>query len=171
VNVRDWYSGLTRRERNLVTVAGALAAVLLLYVGLVLPLQTLNGKGRQRLEQKTADLAWMRSVAPQVQAASARAPRAGASNESLVVLVDRTAREAGLGSALRGQSPDGDQGQRLRFEGVSFDALVGWLTALEQQHGVRIEAANVDQGAATGLVNASVTVRAPGTASPGATNS
>jgi general secretion pathway protein M len=167
MNLRDWYSGLSRRERNLVAVASALAAVFLLYVGLVLPLQTLYGKGTQRLEQKSADLAWMRSVAPQVQAAAARAPRAGAgaSSESLVVLVDRTAREAGLGGALRGQSPDGEQGQRLRFEGVSFDALVAWLASLEEQHGVRIEAANVDPGSASGLVNASVTVRAPGAAS------
>lgn len=165
MNVRDWYSGLTRRERNLVAVAGALAAVTLLYVGLVLPLQTLSAKGAQRLEQKTADLAWMRSVAPQVQAAAARAPTGAASGESLVVLVDRTARAAGLGAALRGQSPDGEQGQRLRFEGVSFDALVTWLASLEEQHGVRIEAANVDPGAASGLVNASVTVRAPGAAS------
>jgi type II secretory pathway component PulM len=171
MNVSDWYSGLTRRERNLVAMASALAAVLLLYLGLVLPVQTLYGKGMQRLEQKTADLAWMRSVAPQVQAAAARTPRAGASDESLVVLVDRTAREAGLGGALRGQSPDGEQGQRLRFEGVSFDALVAWLASLEEQHGVRIEAANVDPGAAAGLVNASVTVRAPGAASPGATSS
>lgn len=165
MNVREWYSGLTRRERNLVMVAGALAAITLLYIGLVWPLQTLHGNGALRLERKTADLAWMRSVAPQVQAAAARTAQGSASGESLVVLVDRTAREAGLGAALRGQSPDGKQGQRLRFEGVAFDALVAWLASLEQQHGVRIEAANVDTGAAVGIVNASVTVRAPGAAS------
>jgi type II secretory pathway component PulM len=124
----------------------------------------MHSKGAARLEQKTADLAWMRSVAPQVQAANA-APAAQGSGESLVVLVDRTARAAGLGSALRGQSPDGEQGQRLRFEAAPFDALLAWLANLEQQFGVRIEVASFDAGSAPGLVNASLTVRAASAAS------
>ena len=116
--LRDWLAGLAPRERNLVYAAGGLVIIALLYFVLVLPITTMAAKRAARVEQKTADLAWMRQVAPQVTAAAAAGGAAG-SGESLVVLVDRTGREAGLGGALRDQSPSGDQGLRLRLEAAS----------------------------------------------------
>jgi type II secretory pathway component PulM len=79
------------------------------------------------------------------------------------VLVARTAREAGLGEALRDQSPDGDAGLRLRLEAASFDTLVTWLGSLQQQYGVTIESANID-AAAPGLVNATLSLKQGGAA-------
>jgi len=84
--------------------------------------------------------------------------RGAKSGESLVVLVDRTGREAGLGGSLRDQSPSGEHGLRLRLEGAPFDALVAWLASLQQQYGVTIEAASIDAAGAPGLVNASLTL-------------
>ena len=163
--LRNWLAGLAPRERNLVYAAGGLAIIALLYILLVLPITTMAAKRAARVEQKTADLAWMRQVAPQVAAAAAAGAAAG-SGESLVVLVDRTGREAGLGSALRDQSPSGDQGLRLRLEAASFDVLVVWLASLQQQHGVRVEAATIDATATPGLVNASLTLTHGATAGP-----
>lgn len=157
--VRAWLAGLSQRERMLVLAAGAVAAVGVLYVALVLPLTTMASRREARVERKAADLAWMREVAPAVTAA---AKAGGAvevpSGESLVVLVDRTAREAGLGGALRDQSPNGENGLRLRLEGAGFDTLVEWLGRLQQRHGVHIEAANFDATGSPGLVNASLTL-------------
>ena len=114
MNVRDWVGNLSPRERNLVYAAAALLAVALLYLVLVLPFTTTNKKLSARVEQKTADLAWMRQAAPQAMAAAGMASTAG-SGESLVVVVDRTAREAGLGGSIRDQSPNGNAGLRLRL--------------------------------------------------------
>jgi general secretion pathway protein M len=163
--LRDWLAGLAPRERNLVYAAGGLVIIALLYFVLVLPITTMAAKRAARVEQKTADLAWMRQVAPQVAAAAAAGAAAG-SGESLVVLVDRTGREAGLGGALRDQSPSGDQGLRLRLEAASFDVLVVWLASLQQQHGVKVEAATIDATATPGLVNASLTLTHGATAGP-----
>jgi general secretion pathway protein M len=155
--LRQWLAGLSARERNLVYLAAGLLAVAALYFALVLPLSTAAAKRAARVEQKATDLAWMRQVAPQAMAAAASG--AGASgSESLVVLVDRTGREAGLGSAIRDQSPSGEHGLRLRLEAASFDVLVAWLASLQQQHGVRVEAATIDAAGAPGLVNASLTL-------------
>jgi general secretion pathway protein M len=161
MNVRDWLDSLSARERNLVYAAGALVSVALLYLVLVLPVQTSGNRMASRVGQKTADLAWMRAQAPQAMAAAGAARSSG--GESLVVLVDRTAREAGLGTSLRDQSPDGNSGLRLRIEGASFDTLVTWLASLQQQHGVSIEAANID-AAAPGLVNATLSLKQAGAA-------
>ena len=157
MNVRAWYDSLAERERRLVLIAGGFVAIALLWLLLVLPLHTITAKRAARVEKKTADLVWMRSMAPQVAAARSSGSTTS-SNESLVVLIDRTARQAGLGSSLRDQSPNGAHSLRLRLESASFDSLVAWLALLQQQHGVAVETANVDVGSAPGLVNASVTV-------------
>jgi general secretion pathway protein M len=157
--LRQWLAGLAPRERNLVYLAAGLLAVAVVYFALVLPLTTASARRAARIEQKTADLAWMRQVAPQVMAATAAAGGGAAgSEESLVVLVDRSGREAGLGSAIRDQSPSGDLGLRLRLESASFDVLVAWLASLQQQYGVRVDAATIDAAGAPGLVNASITL-------------
>ena len=157
--LRQWLAGLAPRERNLVYLAAGFAAVALVYFALVLPLTTATARRAARIEQKTADLAWMRQVAPQAAAAAASGgSTAAGSEESLVVLVDRTGRGAGLGNAIRDQSPSGDLGLRLRLESAPFDVLIAWLAGLQQQYGVRVDAATIDAAGAPGLVNASITL-------------
>jgi len=155
--LRQWLGGLAPRERNLVYVAAGLLAIALLYFAIVLPLTSAATKRASRVDQKAADLALMRRMAPEVMAAGAMGGVV-TSNQSLVVLVDRTGREAGLGSAIRDQSPSGEHGLRLRLEAAPFDTLVAWLANLQQQYGVKVEAATIDAAAAPGLVNASLTL-------------
>jgi general secretion pathway protein M len=163
--LRSWLGGLSPRERNLVYLAAVLTALALVYFALVLPITSAAAKRAARVEQKTADVAWMRQVAPQVMAAAGPGGAAG-SEESLVVLVDRTGRQAGLGSAIRDQSPSGEHGLRLRLEAAPFDVLITWLAVLQQQHGVSVDAATIDAGTAPGLVNASLTLVHGAAASP-----
>ncbi len=165
MNIRDWIGNLAPRERNLVYVATGLLAVALLYSAVVVPLKGMNARSAARVERKAADLAWMQQVAPQVMAARSSGA-ASATNESLVVLIDRTGREVGLGSSVRDQSPDGQHGLRLRLEGAPFDVLVAWLASLQQQHGVTVQAATIDAGSAPGLVNASLTLSHGASAGP-----
>jgi general secretion pathway protein M len=161
MNVRDWLDSLSARERNLVYVAGGLLAIAAVYLVLVMPFQVSGKKMAARVEQKSADLAWMQASAPQAMAAAGIAQSAG--GESLVVLVARTAREAGLGDALRDQSPDGNAGLRLRIEAASFDMLMTWLASLQQRYGVTIDSATID-AAAPGLVNATLSLKQAGAA-------
>jgi general secretion pathway protein M len=163
--LRSWLGGLSPRERNLVYLAAVLTALALVYFALVLPITSAAAKRAARVEQKTADVAWMRQVAPQVMAAAGPGGAVG-SEESLVVLVDRTGRQAGLGSAIRDQSPSGEHGLRLRLEAAPFDVLITWLAVLQQQHGVSVDAATIDAGTAPGLVNASLTLVHGAAASP-----
>ena len=157
MNARDWLNNLSRRERNLVYAAATLLAIALAYLVFVLPLQTANERLEGRVEQKMSDLSWMQQAAGQGGAAAARGGSEAGSDESLVVLVDRTAREAGLGGTVRDQSPSGSNGLRLRLEAAPFDVVVVWLSSLEQQYGVRVDAASVDSTPTSGLVNASLT--------------
>jgi general secretion pathway protein M len=158
MNPRDWLQNLAPRERRLVYLAAGLAAVAAIYMAVVMPLNGMNARSAARVAKKTADLAWMQQAAPQVMAASASTAGATATDESLVVLVDRTGRESGLGASVRDQSPSGEHGLRLRLEGAPFDVLVTWLAILQQRYGVAVEAATIDAAPAPGLVNASLTL-------------
>lgn len=157
MNPRDWLANLAPRERRLVYLAAGIAGIAAIYFAVVMPIAGLNARSAARVEKKAADLAWMQQVAPQVMAAGASAG-ATTNGESLVVLIDRTGREAGLGAAVRDQSPSGENGLRLRLEGASFDVLLAWLASLQQQYGVSVEAATIDAGSGPGVVNASLTL-------------
>lgn len=155
MNIRDWYASLAERERRTV-LTGAVVAIVLLVVGGVWQLHAARSAASARVETKRADLAWMQAVAPRVQAM----PR-GQSSESLPLLVDRTARDAGLAQALSGADPAGSGGLRVRFEAASFDALVTWLARVQQERGLVVESASVDGTDTEGLVNASLVLRGP----------
>jgi general secretion pathway protein M len=154
--LRQWLDGLAARERNLIYVAAAVLAAALVYFAFVLPVTSAAARRTSRIEQKSADLQWMRQAAPQLAAASASG--AASSDEPLVVLVDRTGREAGLGNAIRDQSPSGEHGLRLRLEAAPFDVMIAWLASLQQQHGVRVDMATISATGAPGLVNANLTL-------------
>jgi type II secretory pathway component PulM len=82
-----------------------------------------------------------------------------ATQDSLVVLIDRAARESGLGQALTGSQPSGDGGMRVQLEKAPFNSLVAWLARLSEQNGVRVESASIDAANEPGLVNAGIVLR------------
>jgi general secretion pathway protein M len=155
-----WFTSLQARERQFV-VGGAAALVALVFVfGLLMPLHVAVNKARGRVDSERLDLAWMQAHADEIRAAGNLAVDAG--SDTPLVVVDRTGREAGLASALRGTQPNGTSGVRVQLEGAAFDNLVTWLSALEQRHGLAIEAATIDRAGRPGTVNASVTLARPG---------
>jgi general secretion pathway protein M len=156
--MRAWFENLSERDRRVVTIGGAVVLVLAV-LAVILPLNTQISLARKRIATKQGDLAFMQSVAPQVAAAGPGA--AGAANaESLVVLIDSSARESGLGKSLTSSQPTGDKGLRIRLDKAPFDALVAWLARLSQQHGVRVESAEIETAGEVGLVNAGLVLKA-----------
>jgi type II secretory pathway component PulM len=150
---------MSPRERRMVVLGGILAAVIVV-LGSVLTLNAKVASAQERLERKQADLAWMRSVAPELAAAGPVRPQ-NPSGESLLVQVDRAARESGLGSALTSSEPSGDRGLRVRLERAQFNLLVAWLARMSDQLGIRVESATIDQAGEPGVVNARIVLRGP----------
>jgi len=148
----QWFEALSERERRIVQVGAVLAAVLLV-VGVLLPLDRNVAQVHERLAKKRNDLAWMQGVAPEL-AASPQPP--SAAGESLLVIVDRSARESGLAGSLAGSEPAGPGGLSLRLQKAPFDTLMAWLARLAQQNGIRVDSATIDSAGSPGLVNAAL---------------
>jgi general secretion pathway protein M len=155
--VTQYLQRLEPRERRLV-VFGAIAAVLLLIIAIVLPLQRSVSAVQQRVERKRDDLQWLRSMAPQL--AGLQGSASPVLRESLVVVVDRTAREAGLAKSLVGSQPSGDGGLNVRLDQTPFDTLIGWLAQLREHYGVRVDSATIDAAKGPGNVTATLVLHA-----------
>jgi general secretion pathway protein M len=142
---------LSERDRRMLLVGAVVAALLIVYI--VVQLDTSVSSAHKRIKRKQEDLAWIQTAAPEIAAAG---PIGSATGESLLVIVDRSARESGLGAALAGSEPSGPGGLSVRLQKASFDTLIMWLSRLSQQNGIRVDSASIDNAGSPGLVNAAV---------------
>jgi type II secretory pathway component PulM len=147
------FDTMSEREQRLMKI-GAIAAVAILIFGVLIPLDSSVAKARARITQKQTDLAWMRNVAPVLAAIAPM--HTGGNGESLIVVVDRSARESGLDKALAGSEPSGPGGIQVRMEKAPFDSILGWLSRLSQQNGIGVDGASIDTAGAPGIVNAAI---------------
>ncbi|HLK71039.1 MAG TPA: type II secretion system protein GspM [Steroidobacteraceae bacterium] len=148
---------LNERERRLVLLGGAIALLLLIVV-VLMPLQASLSAGARRIEHKRDDLSWLQSVAPQLGSLTLTSP--APLRESLVALVDRTARDAAMAKSLVGSQPSGNGGLTVRLEQAPFDSLVTWLSQLSERYGVHAESATLEAASMPGTVNATLVLRA-----------
>jgi general secretion pathway protein M len=151
------FETMSERERRMV-LFGGIAAVALLIFGVLLPLNSSVSKAQERVGKKQADLVWMQAVGPELAASGPTIARPS-SNESLLVVVDRAAREAGLGNSLTSSEPQGPGLLRVRLEKAPFDIMMGWLGRLADQNGISVETANIDRSGTPGIVTASIVLR------------
>lgn len=152
------FMALQPRER-IVVIAGAILVLLTaIYMLGLAPLYQAISERDTRVMQKQQDLVWMQSVASRLSALGSAQPAATSSGESMVVLIANSATSSNVSGALTGQTPDGPNGVRVRFEGVSFDALVVWLGALQKDYGIHVTAAEINRTAQAGQVNANLTL-------------
>ncbi len=151
----QYWQNLQTREQHTLLVGG-IAVLLLLFYSLVLdPF----AQELQRLEQSVATdrelLVWMEQSAQQIMALRGSGAAKRASGGSLLSLVDASAKQNGLGGALKQVKPEGS-GVRLRFEQAGFDDMVRWLGRLGAEQGVGVVTLTLERLPVSGKVNATV---------------
>jgi general secretion pathway protein M len=159
--VKTWFAGLDPRERRLVMAAAALLLVLLLYVGLWEPLVNNVDRLRSSTAQQQSVLSWMQQAAQEVkQLRGGGTVARPATGQSLLSLVDSSAKAGRLGTALKRVQPDGEQRVRVWLEAASFDDLVRWLTTLQQRQGVHVVSSVFEAKDEVGRVDARIVFEA-----------
>jgi type II secretory pathway component PulM len=155
----DWYRARPANEQRTLLLGGAALLLILLTFGWL----QLHGRvvaTEERVTAKRRDLAWLQPRAPQVAALNSQ--RGGAGNESLLVVIDRVARNSGVAGALAGSQQAGPDGAyRVRLEKAPFDATVAFLGQLALQYNVSVDSAGIDATGESGLVNAALVLRKP----------
>jgi len=156
LQLRQWLDKLAPRERVMVLAAAAFAAFALVYGLGLQPLYTARGRAAAEVEERRGLLRDIEQVARRFGPQSAGALPATASGESLVVVIDRSTRERGLGAYLKRNQPEGASGIRLRLENAPFDDLTGWLADLQARHGLAAVSASFDPSGEPGRVNSNL---------------
>lgn len=158
--MKDWFLGLAARERLFVLAGAVVVAIMLLWAVLLGPLFRAADAASVRVETKRETLGFLRSAAAEIASAGdLPADRPDLAGQSLVVIVDRSARAAGLGTALTRNQPVGEDGIRVRLENAPFDDVARWLGAINVGSGLAIESASFDRTPDSGRVNASLVFR------------
>ncbi len=139
--MKAWFMGFEANERRMMIGGGGLLLVMLLYVGIWEPITNKMDTLRVSTAEQQSLLTWMRGAAQQVKQLRGHAGQSTklTSSDSLLSLVDSTAKSGRLGAALKRVQPDGDAKVRVWLEAANFDDLVRWLTTLETRHGIHVE--------------------------------
>jgi general secretion pathway protein M len=154
--MQDWWLQLAPRERILVAVCGVLVVLALIWSLGIQPLYQNTAKLEEQVAEKQGQLANYQELAAQIiPGGNSQSSGQPNSNESIVVIIDRTTREWALASFLKRNQPEGNGNVRLRLEGAPFDKVVEWLGQLNSKYGMLTISANIDE-AGEGRVNCSL---------------
>jgi general secretion pathway protein M len=156
------YRELQPRERLIVAVGAGVLALTLIYLVLWEPFAKARAHQQAALAEQRALAERLETIAAVVQ--RARASGLGAvqgSGQSLLTLVDQAARLPELGKAPTRLQPDGETEVKIWFEDVPFDNLARWIGILQSRYGVSVSGAEIERRAASGLVNARLSLVRP----------
>jgi general secretion pathway protein M len=158
--MRAYWDALPPRDRKMLAGGAIIVAALLAWAFVWHPFALAREQLARRVVSDRAALAWMRGAQAQISGLAAKGARGTADRQgkSLLALADVSARGAGLASARMRVEPAGPRSVRVSFEGVNFDALVGWIETIARDYGVQATDLSTDRVEGLGLVNARVTL-------------
>ena len=153
----NYWMQLKPRERIIIAIASVVLLVLMLYLLLLEPLILKEQTLTERVARQKEEVQWLKSAAlevKQLQPGNKTSGSARKQGESLLVVVDRTAKESNLGDSMKRVEPDGSDRVRVWVEDAAFDDIAKWLVRVQKQYQLTIESAVFDQTENTGKVNA-----------------
>ena len=163
MTAREWWTGLEARERRTLSIGGVALAIILFVFAIWLPAHRGAEEAEQRLADQRVLLAWMQQASAEAKALQAGGAGAQQSigGQSLFSFIDKSARDAGLGSAIRQVEPTNDQRVRVNLQQASFDTVMSWLATLKTRYGVEASQLSVRRGEEAGKVDAQIVLEAP----------
>lgn len=142
---------LNLRERLTITIGGTVSLLLLSYFLIIEPWWNNYQQLRQIVIAQQQDLVWMQMAAQQVKTLRAQNPQTVANpvdkKESLLSLVDRSARENALNGVNKRIEPQGENEVRVSFDNIDFNQLMRWLAQLQIQYQVKTQVLTVERDA------------------------
>ncbi|HLW74253.1 MAG TPA: type II secretion system protein M [Gammaproteobacteria bacterium] len=159
--LKAWYVSLQQRERLVLAIGAAFVVVMLVYAVLLRPYFSSLHALKDDIERQQTQLVSMRQLSVQIQAMRGQQPSSLPRDQSLLAVVDRSASEAGFGTALKQVQTNSDGTVHLQLQAASFDKLMRWLGDLHRQYGISVQQLIAQRGTGPGSVDANLTLQAP----------
>jgi len=151
--IAEFWRARSAREQALLASLAVMALAAIWYFAAVGPLIDRAGAYKQARAAERVLLERLDSVGSRL--AALPAPRAR-SDASLLLLVNRSVRDAGLGGFLEDAAADGETRVRLRLLDAPFPQVSAWLAGLAVQEGIRTASADIERGSAPGVTQVSL---------------
>ncbi|MCY3815726.1 MAG: type II secretion system protein GspM [Gammaproteobacteria bacterium] len=153
VAIAELWRARSAREQVLLAALAVMALAAIWYFAAVGPLLDRAESYKQRRAAETALLERLDRVGSRLAALPAPRPR---SDASLLLLVNRSVRDAGLSGFLEEGAADGESRVRLRLRDAPFPQVSAWLAGLAVQEGIRTVSADIERGSAPGITQVSL---------------
>lgn len=154
--IKQYWQQLAARERIMLGIAGIVVGIMFLYLVILEPIMNDAKRLQTQLSEQQRLLSWMEDAAREAKSLSARGGKkiqVGAGGQSLLGIIDRTAKAGNLGDAMKRVEPDGSSSVRVWLERASFDDTVRWLEKLERDYSLDIDSVVIDKEDSPGRVN------------------
>ena len=151
--MNTWWESLSSRERLILSMGMGVLLVAMVYLILWEPFQNQLRTLRQNVAEERIQVAWMEQAAIEAGTLRGVTTTEKPTAESLLALVDRSARASGMGPGLNRVEPEGKGKVRVWLNDIAFNTLIPWLAGLSKAHGVTPENLVIERQIAAGQVN------------------
>lgn len=156
--MKEYWMQLKPRERQLLSVGGGILLLTIVYLAMIEPLFNSTGRLQQQVREQEKLVQWMKGAVAEARTLQRSGVRtANMGGQSLLSLVDQTAKQGQLGDAVKRVEPDGNQRVRVWLERASFDDILRWVEGLQNNYAIELETVVVDKEETPGRVNARLT--------------
>jgi len=152
-NARNWFTGLSQREKIMVGIAGLLLAGLVGYYGIARPMFGAMTSAEERYVDAVE-----RQVRIDAKVAALQQPVDGQVAKfsgAIDAFVGQSAGETGI--AVASVTPQSDSRVNMVVESAKPTALFGWLARIERE-GIAVESLSINP-AGNGAISANLTLR------------
>jgi len=155
----DFLARYSAREKLIVGLALLVLTVIVLHAQVIEPYQLRLSELQDEVEQRRADLNWMKSAVARIPATST-ASSVVAIDGTLANFIDQAVRRQGLTEQLSQMSPVGADEIRMRFATVDFNRLIAFIAQVNAS-GLEIKDIRLSPGDIDGIVDCNLELVRP----------
>jgi general secretion pathway protein M len=155
--MRNWWDGISLRERLIVVIASIVVLYVLLDMILIQPVLSQRQQLIEDVDQAKEDLNWMQQAVQKIPPGSASAAKA--LKGSIATYVDGQITRSGLKKNLQQMTPILKDSVRVRLSDVDFNQLLMFLHALDAS--IIIEEIRILPQSEPGIVSTSLILKNP----------
>ncbi|HEY5604677.1 MAG TPA: type II secretion system protein M [Gammaproteobacteria bacterium] len=156
--MKEWFDKLEPRERRVLIAGAAVLLVALLYLLAWAPFTKKIASLEKSNQENQELLVWMEQSAEEAKKLQATLrsnnPTSSSKGQSLLGIIDRTAKTENLGKSVKRVQPDGQSKAGVWLENAPFNDTIKWLENLQRQQGIHIVTSVIEKLEEPGLVNA-----------------
>ena len=155
--MKDWWQGLSARERSFVSSLSAVVIILIAYFIIWSPIQNSVSQLKQTVSNNQSLLSWMQQANQTIQANQ----NSGHSMQNTdptqrLAVIQTSLKQTNFGTKVTQLEQAEQNNVRVVISKTNFDALTTWLTNLWEIHGIIVNELTLKRLNDQGLVSANI---------------